>query len=254
ATERDRGIALPTWIRHADHLPIMFVDNYSFPIEVGMRLNFIIEVFSFVYQDVLYEWDAAHRVRIEALVWMRMHPVTGRYSLESTRLDSSYLGELPHMDHGRACLAPTGLPGTIRNQDTLLQVKQAIGRCYSRVNMNSLLCSVDTWSREARRATSGAVTNFWERSDHGRQIPTNDAGHVDPAYFYADRVIPMEQERQATWDARRLGTPEVPPEAPPTPLIDQGRRPDETAAAVDEQVQRARDEAEGEEEGADGPV
>ena len=227
AAERDRGIVLPTWIRHADHLPIMFADNYSFPLEVGMRLNFTIEAFSFVYQDVLYEWDAAHQVRIRALIWMRMHPVTGRYNLGSTRLDSSYPGELPHIDHRHACLAPTGLPELIRNQDALLQVGRAIGRCYSRVNMNSLLCSVDAWSREARRTIPGAVINFWEASDHGRAIPTNDAGRVDPAYFHADRVIPMEQERQATWDAGRLGTLETPPTPPG--ILQPGRRPDETA-------------------------
>ena len=236
--ERDRGIVLPTWIRHADHLPVIFVDSYSFPIDVGMRLNFTIEAFSFVHRDILYEWDAVHRVRIRALVWMRMHPVTGRYNLESTKLDSSYIGELPHIDHTHACLAPTGLPGTIGNQDTLLQVKQAIGRCYSRVNMNSLLCHVDIWSREARRTAPDAVINFWEASDHGRQIPTNDADEVDPAYFHADRVIPMEQERQTTWHANRLdqGVPtnrplDLPPgDAIPEPnILQPGRRPDETA-------------------------
>jgi len=222
-----------------------------------------------------------------------MHPTTGRYDLEAARLDSSYKGDLPHMSHRQACLAPTGLPETIGNQDDLFQLRDAIGRCYTRVHMNSLLCPLGTWSSEVRRAAPEAVITFWDESHRGRDIPRNDAGGVDPEYFHADRVIPVTEERRATWDLGRLNRPTTADHMAPTGTViaagtvippDVTRRPDETALEymVRLDVRRAANlvgnpafpplptltpeqtaaavgeneanEAEGEEEGDDGPV
>ncbi|KKM03513.1 hypothetical protein LCGC14_1773690 [marine sediment metagenome] len=271
ATERDRGISLPAWMRHADHLPIMFHDNYSFPIEIGIRLDFTIGVFFFIHGETIYEWDNIHPTRIRPLIWMKMHPITGRYNLEAARLDTSYPGDLPHMSHTQACLAPTGLPEHIGNQDDLFRLRGAIGRCYTRIHMNSLLCSPDTWSHEVRRSTPDAVLTFWRESNHGHDIPRNDAGEVDPAYFHADRVVSTTEERRATWELERLDRPtgrttgEQRLEEHRAEIVAGGigrldvataqtvppLTPEQTAAAVDE---NEANETEGEEERDDGTV
>jgi hypothetical protein len=171
---------------------------------------------------VSLEWDAVPGGSpTQVWYWLKLNPTLASYDIGHSYIDRG-TPALPHAGHGGFCVAPDGMPPSVRNWDGVIDITARIARAFRVVNLSSLLHTDAVGQPPTRAFRPAGVRQYLEGGFEGpgHQLPgVRVVEHDRPAQVWEQANLPPVAAEAGTTAAAWQAAAE--PEEDPADLEEQ---------------------------------
>lgn len=199
------GAIPPVWLFQTGY-PFRF-NEYNQTWAIQVQINFVITHFDVKYSEydennrsvnLSASWPALPMEPKKTRLWVPINP-DGTYTVTGIYVDSQDL-QMPHINHGGACMGLGSAPKLLRNKTDLSRLTSAIEYANYRVQLDSLYTDMNTILKQFKEAFPKELYKVLTESSYSGARELAKKEKADKEKILKE-VVDLNKEARTTWTA-----------------------------------------------------